>query len=536
MQKLAYLFLSLIFSIVVHSQSQQLPVEEGKRIDIVIADRLTSQKIDGVGDFLSLAGNVRLKQGKTLFYCDSVVINQSANTMEAFGNVHINDADSIHTYAQYLKYLGTEKKATLRRQVKLTDGKAVLTTNDLEYNTATKIGNYVNGGRVVIGKTILTSTEADYFGETRDMIFRRKVVLTDPEYKVTTDTLLYNTYTEIARFVAPTTIKSDGRTVKTSEGYYDLKNRKAEFGKRPVVQDKEYTITADQMAFDNATGFSDALGSVVYKTKDTANTSLILANRIQANNKTGAVLATQKPLMIIKQGRDSIFIAADTLYTAKITDLEQVRKIPSIYDSTLGVKSAQVNAKDTNTNRFVEAYYNVRIYSDSMQAVSDSMFYSFRDSAFRLFKSPIVWAQQNQITGDTIYLYTQNKKPRKFYAFENAIAINKAEKDLYNQVKGNSIHGLFQDGEINFFKARGSAENIYYAADEENRFIGVNRSTSDVIDVYFRDRKPFKVVLRNNLKGTIYPMRQVNHSDLRVRGFQWFENKRPKSKFELFGS
>ena len=537
-QKSVLLFFLFFFSscFAVDIYSQQLPVDPTKRIDIIIADRYNYKKVEGVGDFISLGGNVRLKQDKTLFYCDSAVVNQAANTIEAFGNIHINDDDSVHTYAQYLKYLGQEKKAILKNKVKLTDGRAVLTTNELEYNTATKIGNYVNGGRVVIGKTILTSTEADYYGDTRDMIFRKKVVLVDPAYKVNTDTLFYNTYTEIARFVAPTTIVTDGRTVKTSEGYYDLRNKKAEFGQRPIVNDKDYTIIADRMAFDNATGFSDALGNVVYRTKDTASTSIILANRIQANNKTGAVLATQKPLMIIKQANDSIYIAADTLYSAKLTELEQVRVVPSIFDSSLGIVSAKMNVKDSNANRFVEAYYNVRIFSDSMQAVSDSMFYSFKDSAFRLFKSPIVWAQENQITGDTIYLYTQNQKPRKFYAFENAIAINRAEKELYNQIKGNSILGLFEDGNINFFKAKGSAENIYYAADEDSSFIGVNRSTSDVIEVNFRNGKPHKVVLRNNLKGTIYPMKQVNHSELRVRGFNWFEKRRPKTKFELFGN
>lgn len=513
----------------------QLPIDTTKRIDIIIADRYNYQKVEGVGDFISLAGNVRLKQDNTLFYCDSAVVNQAANTLEAFGNIHINDADSVHTYAQYLKYIGQQKLAILKRNVRLTDGRAVLTTSELEYNTLTHIGNYTKGGRVVNGKTVLTSTEADYYGETRDIIFRKKVVLTDPAYRVNTDTLLYNSYTEVARFVAPTTIVTDGRKVKTREGFYDLKNKRAEFARRPVVEDKDYNITADQMAFDNASGFSDAMGNVVYKTKDTANTSIILSNRLQANNKTGAVLATQKPLMIIKQGRDSIYIAADTLYTAKLTDLLKERSVPDNFDSAKGVAPLVVNMKDSSNNRFVEAYYNVRIFSDSMQAVGDSMFYNFRDSAFRLFKNPVVWSKDNQITGDTIYLYTRQQQPLKFYAFENGIAINRAEKDLYNQIKGSTLQGDFRNGTIDFFSARGSAENIYYAADEDSSFIGVDRSTSDVIDVFFKDQKPHKVVLRNNLQGTIYPMRQVNHSELRIRGFKWLDDRRPKTKFELFG-
>ncbi|MBA4140017.1 MAG: hypothetical protein H0X70_05855 [Segetibacter sp.] len=507
----------------------------GKRLDIDWADRLTSKKIDGVGDFLSVAGNVRLRQGTTLFYCDSAVLNQTANTFQAFGNIHINDNDSVHTYSQYLKYLGKEKKAFLKNKVRLTDGRAVLTTNELEYNTLTKIGTYYKGGKVVNGKSVLTSTEGYYYGETRDIYFKKKVLLVDPEYKVTTDTLLYNTYTQISRFTVPTKIVTGKRTIKTSEGYYDMQNKKAMFGKRPVVDDKDYTLTADDMAFDDSTAFGEAQGNVVYQSKDTANAMAMLANNIKINQRTGAVLATQKPLMIIKQNRDSIYVSADTLYSGKLTELEKTRPVPDITDTTIITKNKTKNPADSNSNRFFEAYFNVKIFSDSLQAIGDSMFYSFRDSAFRLFKNPVVWAQENQIVGDTIYLYTQNKKPRRFYVFENALALNKLERNLYNQVKGNTINGYFENGNVNFFKAKGNAENIYYAADDNGGFIGANRSTSDVIDVYFADRKPNKVVLRNNLEGTITPMRQINYTEFKVRGFKWLDDKRPKTRYELLG-
>ena len=211
-----------------------------------------------------------------------------------------------------------------------------------------------------------------------------------------------------------------------------MKNKKAVFGKRPVVDDKDYTLTADDMAYNDSTGFGEAQGSVIYKSKDTAGAYTILANNVKSNNKTGAVLATQKPLMIIKQDRDSIYITGDTLYSGKLTELEKYRKVPDISADTIySVRNKVINLKDSNTNRYFEAYFNVKIFSDSMQATGDSLFYSFRDSTFRLFKDPIVWAQQNQITGDTIYLYTENKKPHRFYVFENALAINRAEKTTF---------------------------------------------------------------------------------------------------------
>ncbi len=531
------LTLAVLFAVTALSSFSQVSITDttGKTLEIISAERYHFQKIEGKGDFSSVAGNVRIKQGNTLFYCDSAVLNQTANTVEAFGNIHINDNDSVHTYSQYLKYLGREKKAFLKNKVRLTDSRAILTTNELEYNTLTKVGTYYKGGKVVNGKSVLTSTEGYYYGETRDIYFKKKVLLVDPEYRVTTDTLLYNTYTQISRFTVPTKIVTGKRTIRTSEGYYDMQNKKAMFGKRPVVDDKDYTLTADDMAFDDASNLGEAQGNVVYKNKDTANAFAILANNIKSNTLTGAVLATQKPLMIIKQNRDSIYVSADTLYSGKLTELEKTRPVPDITDTTIITKNKTKNPADSNSNRFFEAYFHVKIFSDSLQAVGDSMFYSFRDSAFRLFKNPVIWAQQNQIIGDTIYLYTQNKKPKRFYVFENALAINEIEKNVYNQVKGNTINGYFDNGNINFFKAKGNAENIYYAADEKGGFIGANRSTSDVIDVYFADRKPNKVVLRNNLEGTITPMRQINYTEFKVRGFKWLENRRPKTKYELLG-
>ena len=618
LKKLLYYFIVVIYFVTASNNSvAQVPSSglgagdtTGKKLEILEAKRYNFQKLDST-DFVSLAGNVRIRQGKTLFYCDSAVLDQKQNIFEAFGNIHINDEDSVHTYSQYLKYYGREKDAILKNKVKLTDGKGVLTTNELHYNTITKVGTYVNGGKVVTGTTVLTSTEGIYYGETRDIYFKKKVVMVDPEFRVTTDTLLYNTFTEIARFTVPAVIKNKQRTITTSEGYYDLKNKKAVFGKRPFIDDKDYTLTADDIAIDEASGFGDALGNAVYKSKDTGSTSIILANRLQSNNKTNALLATQKPVMIIRQGADSIYIAADTLYTAKLSDLRKSRYVPPILqldmetttdsivkvpvdsdeittnapvkiaasarntlgsigntqpqqkpfidtivpakpkdavasgsivknDSTARPKTLFTLKKDTakvdsSTNRFIEAYYNVRIFSDSLQAVGDSMFYSLEDSAFRLFKNPVVWAKENQITGDTIYLFTANKKPKRLYVFEDALAVNKSDQ-FFNQVKGTTINGNFINGDINHIRAKGSAENIYYAIDEQENYIGVNRSTCDIIDMYFLNKKPKKIVFRNNLEGTTFPMKQVSHSTMRLRGFKWLEDIRPKTKADLFGN
>jgi lipopolysaccharide export system protein LptA len=511
---------------------QQDTVTLGQIIEYHSAKRYNYLKTDSA-TYISLAGDVKLKQGKTFFDCDSAVLNQQQNIVEAFGHVHINDADSVHTYADYMKYLGKEKKAYLRKNVRLTDAKGTLTTSEMEYETTTKIGTYYKSGKIVTGKAVLTSTEGTYYGDTRDVYFKKNVVLIDPEYKIYTDTLLYNMETEVARFVTYTKIISETRTVTTTEGYYDKKNKKAVFSKRSLVSDKDYDLTADKMAFDDASGFGQAQGKAIYKTKDTRNRTTVMADDIKFNRKANSFLATMKPMMILEQKTDSLFIAADTLYSAKLSDARKFRDIPVIRDSDYLKAVAPIQAKDTGSNRFFEAYYNVRIYSDSMQAVGDSLFYSLEDSTFRLFKDPVVWFNENQITGDTIYLFTRNKKPERLYVFENAMTISHVSNEYFNQVRGNTINGYFKNGEMDYLRSKGMAQSVYYAIDDNNAYIGVNTSTADIIDMYFLNKKPQRVVFRNDLVGTTYPMKQVNHTEIRLKGFKWLDLRRPKSWQEL---
>lgn len=541
LKKLLFIFIATLLSVVsktVFAQQRTDTLQPGKVLNVLFADRMNIQKLDSNQQFISLVGNVKVSQGNTLFYADSAVLNQQANTLESFGHVHINDADSIHTYADYLKYLGKEKKAYLKKNVRLTDGRGILTTDELEYDVNTKIGTYKKSGKVVNGKTILTSKEALYYGETRDIYFTNKVVLIDPGYKIYTDTLLYNTYTNVTTFVAPTKIVTDGRTIKTKDGYYDLKRKKAYFGKRPEIEDSSGTIKANEVAFDDSTNTAEFKGNVVYKGKDTAKGFDLVANKVATNSKKGSLLATESPLLIIKQGKDSVFIRADTLFTAKLSDLLKEKKVPNLRD-TVEHSLFNIDKKDTDSSsdKFFEAYAHVRIFSDSLQAVGDSLFYSLKDSVFRLFKSPVTWSQENQLSGDTIYLYLKNKQPEKIRVFENAMAISDATNGYYNQVVGKTINAFFVDGKINYLRSKGSpAESIYYGVDDYGKFFGVNKATSDVIDMYFLLGKPDKVVFRNKLEGTTYPMRQVNHETIKVRGFKWLQDKRPKSKFEILSN
>lgn len=361
--KIPFLLLVMLSGQLISSaQTAGIPIatDTTKEIQIIQGNSLREKKVDSITSLQTIAGNVILREGLTLFYCDSATINKQTNVMEAFGNIHINQNDSIHTYSQYLKYIGTDRIAFLKKDVRLSDKKGTLYTQELEYNLSSSIGKYKNGGKVVNGKTILTSTEGIYYADTKDIFFKKNVHLTDPKYDILNDTLLYNTQTQITSWNTPTKIKSkNGGDIYSSSGTYDLKNGKAYFGNRTIIKDSTRTYVADKSAYDEITGIAQLEGNAIIK--DSINGYSILGNQIYLDKNNNSFLATRKPVLIFKgEGNDSTYISADTLYSGvekrdslgrKIILSKDTLKVDSVVNN---IQTIVINEKDSSEKAIVK--------------------------------------------------------------------------------------------------------------------------------------------------------------------------------------
>lgn len=637
-----------------------------REFEIIRGPSMRSIYVDSVTTLQTIAGGAIVKQGTTLFNADSIVINPTSHIAEAFGNVHINQADSIQTYSQYLKYTGTDKTAYLKTDVRLNDKKSTLFTQELDYNLGTGIGNYHSGGKVINGKTIITSQDGTYYADTKDINFKNNVVVNEPKNHITTDSLLYNMKTQASNYSGNTHIKNKEADIYTTQGTYDFNTGNALFTSRTTVKDSSNRVyIANNMAIDNKSGTAQLEGNALVR--DSASGYIVFANQIFLNNKNNSFLATRKPVLIIKQKDDSIYVAADTIYSgfskevsnegfiAKNDSLSRdSAQLSSRLDSSLHKKTIDslpahrlkneqdssyyqahlvdslnrlneknfkekniqnisitadssknllqrkdslktdaikiplkenipealrpgrkiinsdtakiletISLPDSSTNilpkklknlrrdslfakkkdssgvpdssRFFLAFHHVRIYNDSLQSVCDSLFFSTKDSVFRLYYSPVIWSGHSQITGDTIFLFTKNKKADRLYAFDKGIIVNKTTQGFYNQISGKTINGYFKNGAIDYMRVRGSqAESIYYAQDNDSAYLGMNRATGDVIDLYFEKDDLKKVLFINDIDGKFYPMRKIPQDQKFLKNFIWLTDRRPKNKLELF--
>jgi uncharacterized protein YuzE len=169
-----------------------------------------------------------------------------------------------------------------------------------------------------------------------------------------------------------------------------------------------------------------------------------------------------------------------------------------------------------------------------MQGIADSLFYGLADSTIRLHNRPILWVNNNQITGDTIYLHLNNKKAEQLRVINNALAISAVDStDYFNQLKGNTMVVDFVEDKVQKMQTRGSAENIYFATDDDGKFIGINQSNAQIITIEFNNSEPVKVIFINQLNGKMSPITDTPKEALKVNNFKWWNDLKPKTKFDI---
>lgn len=476
---------------------------QSREVEILGADYLKIQD-DSANKMTRLVGNVALRQAQVLMWCDSANVYKESNSVDAFGRVHIRQ-DTVNAWSDFLNYDGTKKFAVLRGNAKLTDSKMVLYTDQLFYDSPNRLSYYLTGGRIIKDSTVITSTKSYYHHRESDAYFQGDVHIVDPNYELTSDTLKYNTETKISTFYGNTEIINKDSHILCDNGWYDSKKDLASFGKNTVVVDPPQRLLADSLYYERFRGFGRAFGP--FQCIDSANETEIFGCYGEYYDKQQFIMSTDEPLLIFKQDKDSLFLTGDTL------------------------KSMHRSEKDTIRNFF--AYHRVRMFMKSMQGVCDSLFYSFADSTFRMFYKPVVWNEDVQMSGDTIYLYTKGKKADRFSIYKNGFIISPSGKKYFDQIKGTNIFGFFKNDELHRMNVLGNAESLYFGKDDKEKFLGVNKVASTNITIYFKDKKIDKIAFLKKPDATFTPMKMVSKDMLTLKDFNWQIDRKPKSREEL---
>ena len=493
------LLVLLLFFFSSVSFAQQAP----KKIEIT---RYNSLEFDSriAADAQRVIGDVEFQHEGMTMTCDSAYLYGKQNMLDAFGRVHITNNDrNVTIDGDFAKYQGNIKFAEIWKNVVLVDSNAVLKTQHLYYDLNTNIAYYLNGAEIYNKGNDMVS-KLGYYHRNIDMFyFKKDVVLHTPDYTIVTDTLNYNVETRIADFVGPTFIRNEKDTIYCERGWYDTNDTIALFRRNAWIKSGSTTVNGDTLYYESQSGSGRAFGNITIV--DTTNNIILKGQKGEFHQPTEhAWLTGRRALLIMAGEKDSLYVHADTLRS----DV------------------------DTAGFKILRAYNRVRFFSNDMQGKCDSLAVSLSDTVIHMFRLPILWAQDNQMTADQIVIETENQKPKRMN-LNNKGFITQEDPSGFNQIKGRKIVGLFRDNELYRVDGFSDAETVYYFYDGRD-VTGVNKMKSTDVVILIENRQAQEVTHKKDVEAETIPPNEFNQEELTLSGFKWQIKLKPVDRNDIY--
>ncbi len=530
-------------------------------------------------------------------YCDSAYYNERQNTFEAFSNVRMEQGDTLFLHGRYMHYDGNTQLIRVRRDVSLehvpkSGGNIVtLFTDSLNYDRLANYGYYFDGGMLVDSLNELTSFWGQYEPNLNMATFRDSVILTNPNFKLYSDLLKYDTSRKLALISTPSTIVSDSGIIYTSNGWYNTETEESLLLDQSTVVNKEGNrfLRGDSIFYYKLKGYGEVFGNMYMQ--DTAKHVILQGHYGYFNELTDYAFATDSAFAIEYSQGDSLYIHADTLKLITVIDSTKLKRnlaLPPLQTDSLSANSDAVSAvmiqmdstlsappqidiasidppevdslaigeislsdsiktnlpviaesqlTDTvpETYRLIKAYYGVRFYRSDIQGVCDSLQFSSRDSILHMYKDPILWNTNRQLTGDTIDIYMNDSTIDRMHVKQYSYSIEQKDSIHYNQLKSRSLKIYFENKKVNRVLAEGNVETISYPEEKDGSLNLVqNWLTGSYLEIFMNDGAFDKLVVWPSPVGKATPFSMLNTEQLRLSDFFWYDYLRPLDKDDIF--
>jgi hypothetical protein len=153
----------------------------------------------------------------------------------------------------------------------------------------------------------------------------------------------------------------------------------------------------------------------------------------------------------------------------------------------------------------------------------------------QLFGNPILWANNQQISGQQIRLYTKNQQADYMEVEGLALLASKEDSSLYNQSSGRELIAYFENNKVRRVVIEGNPESIYLPRDEKQKILGLNRLENGSLYIYMdQEGKVERLKVSPQPKGKFYPLQLVTEEIKYLEHFSWPIQLRPKGPLDVF--
>lgn len=559
-------FITIILSILPSFLFSQQQVQRPEKSLIRLIDAKSAVLTTSMGrEYREIKGPAQFLHDNTLILCDSAVWDTQANIVDAIGHVKIIQKNTT-LYSDNIKYLADQSLAQVRGNlVELVDNEGGrLRTNFIDYFTKDSIGMFYNGGCLMNkDSSFIESSNGYYYAKEDRFLFQMKVEMQSDTVLMKTDSLAYLAKENRAVFLTKTLAWQGDGFLMAKGGWYDRNNEYIHFSNDVYIKTKNNEIWAKEIDFDRKTGNAKLEYDV--QVLDTAQSAIILADRVNYTSKPESIVLEKEPSIALftveNEVRDTLFFSADTIiYQTRLhkdvdssvitiskqrRDLSKRDPITEIYSSlkakasllnktnsdTVNVDTLTVNM-DTVKVKFLTAFKNVKFYRSNIQGVCDSLQFNSLDSLIRLYKEPIIWNENKQLSADSIQVILSGRKLKKAELNSSAFVVMQEDSSHYDQVKSADIIIFFEDGKLSKFDALGSASVLFFF-EEDSVLTTMNEKECKALSATMLDNKIHRVRYFENINSNAYPLFNLPDNKQKLKGFKWADEKRPKNRYDV---
>ena len=237
---------------------------------------------------------------------------------------------------------------------------------------------------------------------------------------------------------------------------------------------------------------------------------------------------------------DSLYRQADSVALAMLLGLDTTTN--NMLDSLIyiyfphlkpGVDTTAV-ATDTiavdSTFRLIMAIRNVRMFRSDSQMVCDSLISRSTDSVIHLYKSPVLWNELNQISSDSMHIFSRSGRLVKAQFDGHPMIVAQLDTAHYNQIAGKEMTSYFNEkNELYRNDVNGNVQTIYYMQEQDSPQITMMAYIeSGDMTSYLENRQLRGITYRTNPTYYFYPIDKIPEDrETRLKGFKWEEERRP---------
>lgn len=463
------------------------------------------EKYPGAIILSKVVNQVYFKHKGIEIWCDQAIHYEAENFFRAYGNVRMNQGDTIKMSSNYAEYNGTTQFAFASGDVMLRDPNSSLATDSLFFDRLKQEAYYKSGGTIRDTASVLTSKIGRYFLKSKKYSFASNVKLVNPKYEINSAQLDFYSDNGHAFFYGPTTITSPTSTVYCERGFYDTRGDTGYFVKNSTINYENRKLEGDSLYFNRNTNFASATNNIVVT--DTINNSVIRGHYAEVFREKDSVFITKRAVAISIQEKDSIYIHGDTLMVTGKPD-----------------------------NRIIRGFRDVRIFKSDMSGKSDSIHVNEKTGLTQMLGNPVVWSSNGQMTGDTIHLKNKPKSEEldSLKVFYNAFMIQQDSLGGFNQVKGKELVGLFSENELYQVDILKNTETIFYSRNDDGELVGINKTLSSSIRLLINNRQIEDIYYFKQIDGNLFPEADFPENVRQLRGFNWRGDERLETKEDLF--